>query len=170
MDDIKDEQRKELGIPIREVDPVAVVEDPIVVVPVVVESNLGPCESEVKDFAWFIGKDLNDKAVYAKLISLGGNSCAEGLEFKVQIGAYRFPKNYKWKHLKQYGEPLVLDYPDGITRFTQGSYNTLATAEELRQKIIKSGQKDAWITPFYNGKRILLEDLFKVNFYGKSIN
>ena len=35
---------------------------------------------------------------------------------------------------------------------------------------IKSGQKDAWITPFYNGKRILLEDLFKVNFYGKSIN
>ena len=135
------------------------------------EIKKGPCETgEVIDFSWFIGKDLNDKKVYAKLIATGGNSCAEGLEFKVQIAAYRFPKNYKWGHLKQYGEPLVLDYPDAITRFTQGNFNTLGNAEVLRQKIIKSGQKDAWITPFYNGKRILLEDLFKVNFYGKSVN
>ena len=130
----------------------------------------GPCDSDIKDFTWFIGKDLNDKKVYAKLIEFGGNSCADGLEFKVQIGAYRFPENYKWNHLKKYGEPIIVNYPDGITRFTQGTYNTLAVAEELRQKIIKSGQKDAWVTPFYNGKRILLEELFKVNFYGKSIN
>lgn len=129
-----------------------------------------PCQTEVKDFAWFVGKDLNDKTVYNKLIELGGNSCAEGLEFKVQIAAYRFPKNYKWNHLKQYGEPLVLDYPDGITRFTQGIFVTMKEAEELRQKIIKSGQKDAWITPFYNGKRMLLEELIAVNFYGKSVN
>lgn len=130
-----------------------------------------PCETEnVVDFSWFIGKDLNDKKIYAKMIGMAKNLCAEGLEFKVQIAAYRFPKNYKWDHLKQYGEPLVLNYPDNITRFTQGQYTTIGDAEVLRQKIIKSGQKDAWITPFYNGKRILLEDLFKVNFYGKSIN
>jgi hypothetical protein len=135
------------------------------------EPKKGPCETgEVIDFAWFIGKDLNNKTVYGKLIATGGNACAEGLEFKVQVAAYRFPKNYKWDHLKQYGKPLILDYPDAITRFTQGTFNTLGTAEVLRQKIIKSGQKDAWITPFYNGKRLLLEDLFKVNFYGKSVN
>jgi hypothetical protein len=168
VDDIKDEQRKELGIPIKEFDPVVV--DPVITEPLVVDAGPVPCVSEVKDFAWFIGKDLNDKSVYDKLITLGGNSCAEGLEFKVQIAAYRFPKNYKWNHLKQYGDPLVLDYPDGVTRFTQGSFNTLKVAEDLRQKIIKSGQKDAWITPFYNGKRMLLEELFIVNFYGKSIN
>ncbi|MCB0401234.1 MAG: PD40 domain-containing protein [Flavobacteriales bacterium] len=135
------------------------------------EYSKGPCETDtVIDFSWFIGKDLNDKSVYDKLIKMGGNSCAEGLEFKVQIAAYRFPKNYKWNHLKQYGQPLVIDYPDGITRFTQGTYRTLAEAEVLRQKIIKAGQTDAWITPFYNGKRMLLEELFKVNFYGKSVN
>ena len=104
------------------------------------------------------------------MIGMAKNICADGLEFKVQIAAYRFPKNYKWDHLKQYGEPLVLNYPDKITRFTQGQFTTVGDAEVLRQKIIKSGQKDAWITPFYNGKRILLEDLFQVNFYGKSIN
>lgn len=129
-----------------------------------------PCESEMKDFTWFIGKDLNDKSIYNKLIALGGNSCAEGLEFKVQIAAYRFPKNYKWNHLKQYGEPLIINYPDGITRFTQGTFITIKEAEVLRQKIIKSGQKDAWITPFFNGKRMLLEELIAVNFYGKSVN
>jgi tetratricopeptide (TPR) repeat protein len=135
------------------------------------EYQKGPCENdEFIDFAWFVGKDLNDTAVYNKLIRTGGNSCASGLEFKVQIAAYRFPKNYKWNHLKQYGDPLVLDYPDGITRFTQGSYNTLAEAEVLRQKIIKSGQTDAWITPFIDGKRMLLEELIKANFYGRSVN
>ncbi len=135
------------------------------------EYSKGPCENDtIIDFSWFIGKDLNDKVVYDKLIKTGGNSCAEGLEFRVQIAAYRFPKNYKWDHLKQFGNPVITGYPDGITRFTQGVYRTLAEAEVLRQKIIKAGQTDAWITPFYNGKRMLLEELFKVNFYGKSVN
>ncbi|MBE7441432.1 MAG: PD40 domain-containing protein [Flavobacteriales bacterium] len=129
-----------------------------------------PCNEEFVDFSFFIGKDLNDKAIYNKLIATGGKSCASGLEFRVQIAAYRFPKNYKWNHLKKYGEPLVKDYPDGITRFTQGLFNTLGEAEVLRQQIIKSGQKDAWITPFYNGKRMLLEELIQNNFYGKTIN
>jgi hypothetical protein len=135
------------------------------------EYKKGPCESnEFIDFSWFVGKDLNDKKVYKKLIKTGGNSCAEGLEFKVQIAAYRFPKNYKWNHLKKYGEPLVLDYPDDITRFTQGTFHTMSEAEVLRKKIIKSGQTDAWITPFYKGKRMLMEELIAVNFYGKSVN
>lgn len=129
-----------------------------------------PCYTDFVDFSEFVGKDLNDVSIYNKLISKGGKSCAEGLEFRVQIAAYRHPENYKWNHLKQYGKPLVLDYPDGITRFTQGLYSTMAEAEVLRQKIIKSGQKDAWITPFYNGKRMLLEELIKNNFFGKSIN
>lgn len=163
VDDIKDEQRKELGIPIKKVDPLFVEN-------VLAEADPVPCEYEVKDFRWFVGKDLNDKSVYDKLITLAASSCAQGLEFKVQIAAYRFSENYKWNHLKQYGDPLLVNYPDGITRFTQGVFNTIGAAEGLRQKIIKSGQKDAWITPFYNGKRLLLEDLFKVNFYGKSIN
>jgi len=150
LDELNERQKEELGIT-----------KPIV---------KGPCNDNFIDFSFFVGKDLNDKAIYNKLIATGGKSCASGLEFRVQIAAYRFPKNYKWNHLKQYGEPVVKDYPDGITRFTQGVYTTIAEAEVLRQKIIKSGQKDAWITPFFNGKRMLLEELILNNFYGKSIN
>ncbi len=122
------------------------------------------------DFSDFIGKDLNDKTVYNKLIKLAGNICADGLVFRVQIAAYRFPDNYKWDHLKQFGKPEINNYPDGITRFTQGNFDKIGEAEGLRQKIIQAGQKDAWITPFYNGKRMLLEELIEQNFYQKKIN
>ncbi len=150
LDELTERQKDDLGI----TKPLAV----------------GPCSDQFIDFSFFVGKDLNDKTIYKKLIAMGGKSCASGLEFRVQIAAYHFPQNYKWNHLKQYGEPLVNNYPDEITRFTQGIFTTIAEAEVLRQKIIKSGQKDAWITPFYNGKRMLLEELIQNNFFGKTIN
>ncbi len=174
FEELPEKQQEDLANTKPDVEPVVeLIVEPIVepVVEPVVEALLsGPCETEIKDFAWFIGKDLNVKSVYDKLIAMGGNSCAEGLEFRIQIAAYRFPKNYKWDHLVQYGNPLITNYPDQITRFTQGVFTTMKEAEVLRQKIIKSGQKDAWITPFYNGKRMLLEELIAVNFYGKSVN
>lgn len=86
----------------------------------------------------------------------------EGLEFKVQIAAYNLPKNYKYDHLKGLGdiEKLVLD--DGITRFTiGGSFKTLAPAIEHKNKVRVAGQKDAFVTAIYNGKRVYLEDLEK---------
>jgi hypothetical protein len=131
-----------------------------------------PCaeRQEFVDFSELVGKDLNDTKWYNLLLQKGGALCAEDLVFEVQIAAYRFPKNYKYEHLIKFGEPIVRNYPDAITRFTQGKYITLNEAEELRQKIIASGQKDAWVTPFYKGQRMLMEDLIKVNFYGRRIN
>jgi hypothetical protein len=87
----------------------------------------------------------------------------EGLEFKVQIAAYNLPKNYKSDHLKGLGtiEKLVLD--DGITRFTiGGAFKTLETATEHKNKVRNAGQKDAFVTAIYNGKRVYLEELEKM--------
>ncbi len=131
----------------------------------------GPCDRDTFiSFAELVGKDLNDIKWYNLLLQKGGNLCAEGLVFEVQIAAYRFPDNYKYGHLMQFGQPVIRPYPDGITRFTQGSFTTLNDAEALRQKIIAAGQKDAWVTPFFEGKRMLMEELIAVNFYGRSIN
>ncbi|CAG0966868.1 MAG: hypothetical protein HND27_04285 [Bacteroidetes bacterium] len=136
------------------------------------EYQQNPCaeRQEFVDFSELIGKDLNDIKWYNLLLQKGGGLCAEGLVFEVQIAAYRFPKNYKYDHLISFGAPVIREYPDGITRFTQGKFVTLNEAEELRQKIITAGQKDAWVTPFYNGNRMLMEELIKVNFYGRRIN
>ncbi|MBC7695974.1 MAG: PD40 domain-containing protein [Burkholderiales bacterium] len=134
-------------------------------------ATLAPCNGGVTpDFSEIKGKSLNDAAVYKKLMDIGGTMCAEGLVFKVQIAAYKNPENYKYGHLKQFGAPEIVNYPDGITRFTQLSFSTLNEAEKARQKIIGKGQKDAWITAFIDGKRFTLEELIMVNFAGKAIN
>lgn len=134
-------------------------------------ATLSPCNGgATPDFSQVKGKSLNDPDVYRKFMEIGGTMCAEGLVFKIQIAAYKFPENYKYDHLKQFGAPEIVNYPDGITRFTQLSFSTLKEAEKARQKIIGKGQKDAWITAFIDGKRFTLEELILVNFVGKSIN
>lgn len=133
--------------------------------------SLAPCNGGViPDFSEIKGKSLNEASVYKKLMDIGGTMCADGLVFKVQIAAYKNPENYKYGHLKQFGAPEIVNYPDGITRFTQLSFSTLNEAEKARQKIIGKGQKDAWITAFIDGKRFTLEELIMVNFSGKAIN
>jgi hypothetical protein len=136
-----------------------------------IKTTITPCNGgPVPDFSPLKGKSLNDPAVYKQLMELGGNVCADGLVFKVQVAAYHHPENYKYGHLKQFGTPVAVNYPDGITRFTLIESNTLKDAETARQKIIAKGQKDAWITATLNGKRYTLEELIMENFAGKSIN
>lgn len=138
-----------------------------------VEEYKNPCQPDPSiDFAFFVGKDLNDVAIYNKLISVAGAYCLQGLSFKVQIGAYRFPQNFKYPYLKQFEPPPaeVLPYPDGITRFTMREHKTLKEAETFRQQCIAAGQKDAWITAWYNGKRMLLQELIAANFYNRAVN
>ncbi|HEY0030598.1 MAG TPA: tetratricopeptide repeat protein [Bacteroidia bacterium] len=132
-----------------------------------------PCNPNApSDFSAFVGKDLNDKEVYNNLITMAGNNCAEGLIFKVQIGAYRKPQNFKHKNLNKLEPPpaLVTPYPDGITRFTMREFTTIKDAEAFRQECIRLGTKDAWITAFYNGNRMLLQELIANNFFNKKIN
>lgn len=92
-----------------------------------------------------------------------GNFSKEGLEFKVQIAAYNLPKNYRYDYLKGLGnvEKLLLD--DGITRFTiGGAFKTLNDAIAHKNKVREAGQKDAFVTAIYQGKRVYLEDLEKL--------
>ena len=136
-----------------------------------VKNTTTPCNGgAIPDFSSIKGKSLNDPNIYKQLMDIGGNMCSEGLVFKVQIAAYQHPENYKYGHLKQFGKPEEIKYPDGITRFTQLSFSTLKEAEAARQKIIAKGQKDAWLVAFIDGKRFTLEELILVNFNAKAIN
>ncbi len=63
-----------------------------------------------------------------------------------------------------------VNYPDGITCFTQKEFKTIKEAEAQRQKAIVKGQTDAWIVAFVDGKRYTLEDLIMLDFLGKAIN
>lgn len=132
----------------------------------------GPCKPDpTLDFSAFVDKDLNDKEVYGRLMAMGGGTfCVDGLIFTVQIGAYRHPENFKYSQLKSFGPATIINYPDGITRFTMKQFSTLHDAEAFRQQCIAKGIRDAWITGIYQNKRILLPELIKVNFYNKGVN
>jgi len=141
------------------------------VIPTETVAVIEPCAGlPVPDVSPLKGKSLNEIENYRRLLSLAGTYCADGLIYKVQIAAYRKPENYKYNHLIQYGKPEVVDYPDGITRFTQKEFTTLKAAEAQRQKAIAKGQKDAWIVAFVNGKRYTLEELIMLDYLGKAIN
>lgn len=134
-------------------------------------TSVVPCNgSVIPDFSPIKGKSLNDENIYKQFLSIAGSVCADGLVFKVQIAAYRKPDNYEYNHLQEFGKPEIVNYPDGISRFTQMSFSNIKDAEEARRKIIAKGQKDAWITAFIDGKRFTLEELILVNFNSKSIN
>ncbi|MFI5203187.1 MAG: SPOR domain-containing protein, partial [Flavobacteriales bacterium] len=91
------------------------------------------------------------------------------LIYRVQIGAYRFPKNFKYQHLKKLGkqdEQETLE--DGITRITFGRFKTLNEAYLFRDQIRAAGILDTFVTAVYKGKRyhlfelrIILKDVVK---------
>lgn len=96
---------------------------------------------------------------YPEIVAAYGDILAEGLEFKVQIGAYRFPENFKYDNLNSLATVSKKNYEDQLTRFTMGSFKTLKEADKLLQRVLTKGRTDAFVTAFYNGKRFLLRDL-----------
>jgi len=129
-----------------------------------------PCNSKLPELGPLKGRSLNDPEVYRMLMDLAGSYCAQGLVFKVQVGAYRNPSNFNASKLKHLGKIESEMYPDGITRFTQNQYTNLKDAEAHRQKAIAKGQGDSWIVAFVNGKRYTLEDFIMADFLGKTMN
>ncbi len=98
-----------------------------------------------------------------------GDISAEGLEFKIQVGAFRNVKNNPFFKMKGIGkvEELLLD--DGIVRLTAGGvYNTLGSAWIHNKKVVRAGVKDAFATAIYKGKRVTLEELEEMGIFKKA--
>jgi hypothetical protein len=89
-----------------------------------------------------------------------GDIASGGLIFKVQVAAYKYRENYSYKHLNGLGKIETLVLNDGITRITMGgNFDTISKAYEYCKKVLEAGQKDAFVTAIYKGKRVYLEEL-----------
>lgn len=96
-----------------------------------------------KDGYWVLARDIE----IDELDVIPEDMAAVGLYFRVQVGAYRNPGRFTYGFLRQLGSVEIKTYPDGITRYLMGQKFTVrADAEVLRQKCIKAGQEDTWIT------------------------
>ncbi len=97
---------------------------------------------------------------YEEIVEQYGNMKADGLEFKIQVAAYRHPENYDHSHLDKLGKVISRDYEDGITRFyIKKSFKTLNEADSFLDKVIDAGQLDAFVLAFLDGERTYLKEL-----------
>jgi hypothetical protein len=119
------------------------------------------------DMAWFMYKSLNDTSVYKRFLLEAGNHFDVEIIYRVQIGAYRHPENFKYPQMSPYGNAYINPLSDGITRFTYKVFKTVGEAETFRQECIHKGFADAWITAEYQGKRMTLEELIANKVYEK---
>ncbi|MBL4736393.1 MAG: PD40 domain-containing protein, partial [Flavobacteriales bacterium] len=104
--------------------------------------------------------DLSDE-LYKKIMDKYGSCVADGLVFRVQIGAYFTPENFNYKYFNDLGNVSQKLLKDGITRFVMGNYTKMKDGELLRNKAVRIGDKDAFIVIYYNGERMMIEEAIK---------
>jgi hypothetical protein len=80
----------------------------------------------------------------------------KGLFYTVQVGVYTKPVPATQLFNIQ---PLNAERtPNGLLRYSSGIYNNTARANEARKAIVNFGVKDAFITAYYDGKRITIAE------------
>lgn len=88
----------------------------------------------------------------------------DGLFYTVQVGVYaqqvKASKLYNMSPL--YNEKA----PNGYIRYYTGIYKSVARAEEAKEMVLDIGVKDAFITAYYNGKRISVAEAQKYEAQG----
>ena len=90
-----------------------------------------------------------------------------GLFYTVQIGVYSQVVSAS----KLYNiQPLYTETaPNGNLRYNTGIYNNIPRASEAKNMVIDAGIKDAFVTAYYNGKRISLPEAEKVVEEGSAV-
>ncbi len=97
-----------------------------------------------------------------------GDVDVKDLEFRVQVGAFRKRKTYRFPKLAGLGEIKNEEHPDGITRMTiGGTFTKLSEALGFTKKVIKAGHSDAFVSVYYKGKRVYIENLEKRGVFSK---
>ncbi|MFN4234646.1 MAG: hypothetical protein ACK4IK_07555 [Bacteroidia bacterium] len=80
----------------------------------------------------------------------------QGLLYTVQCGVYTRP--VPPSQLFNIQPLLVEKTSNGLLRYTSGVYNDINTAVQAKNRIVEFGIKDAFVTAYYNGKRISISE------------
>lgn len=94
------------------------------------------------------------------------SSTSDKLVYKIQIGAYsRGVPAYRQRLYNKLSLIRKIDnYTDeeGVVVYTTGNLTNLEDAEKMRSQVRQEGIEDAVVVPYFNGKRITLEQAKKI--------
>ena len=128
---------------------------------------LKPDEVKIEDAHVLEGETARvSKLNLEEFVAKYGDSSAPDLQFRVQISAFKFRNRYEFPHLENLGTIENTLTEGGITRITiGGQFDTYRKAQDHTKKVIAAGQKDAFVTAFYKGKRVYVENLEKMGIF-----
>lgn len=90
-----------------------------------------------------------------------------GLFYTVQVGVYSQQVSSAKLHNIQ---PLYAEsMPNGNIRYNTGIYNSVSKANEARNIVVNAGIKDAFVTAYYQGKRISLNEAATLSAQGNTV-
>ena len=94
-------------------------------------------------------------------------AAVNGLFYTVQIGVF----SQQVSSEKLYNiQPLYIETaPNGNLRYNTGIYNNVQRAAEAKDIIVGKGLKDAYVTAYYQGKRISLTEAKQLEAQGSSV-
>ena len=79
-----------------------------------------------------------------------------GLFYTVQIGVFNFPATAA--SVYNIDQLMTERLPNGRIKYTTGMYNSFEEAQIKKRNVVELGVKDAFVTAYYKGIRINLED------------
>ncbi|MEJ6695021.1 MAG: hypothetical protein QNK51_04245 [Chitinophagales bacterium] len=81
----------------------------------------------------------------------GGMFPAEGTDYRVQLGAYRY---FDFTQLLELNQPIGFEKVDEVIHYYMGSWSSANDADEFAQAIRKLKIKDAFVTKYVDGSRM----------------
>lgn len=83
---------------------------------------------------------------------------AQGVVFKVQIGAY---KNKDMTKYNSTDGDFTAENDGDVQKFTLGSFGDYWEADSFKKHLRQMGVKDAWIVPYKDGIRVPIKDVLE---------
>jgi uncharacterized small protein (DUF1192 family) len=91
-------------------------------------------------------------------ISSRATRTAKGVEFRVQIGAYR---NKDLTKFIDNGESFSGETDGNLMQYTLGYFTDYWEADKFKKYLREMGVKDAWIVPYKDGHRVPMRDVLE---------
>jgi len=80
----------------------------------------------------------------------------QGVEYRVQIGAYRY---FDFTHLLSLNEPIGYEKVDGVIHYFLGSWQNPNLAYEFAVSLRKLNIKDAFVSKYIDGRRVFYDHM-----------
>ncbi len=127
--------------------------------------TLKGCPEEIEEpepVSIYCFEDLEDLEAYFAAVNRDGQKEAEGLKFKVQVGAYRKPLEVSYFDFLENVGPIEKVNEDGLNKFRLGEFKTLQASERMRLDVVDQGVIDAFVIAFYNGVQITMREAIEL--------